>query len=255
MLALIKNLVKDSLFCISHPQIFSSTKHIFILGHMRSRSSVLSHIIGSNPEVIGYKELHLPYRNSTSLYKQRKRMIQEFQEPIKEKYLLDKLLQNHLVLTDKIIKSTDAKIIFLVREPIGTIKSIINMGYITGVAEYENPYKALEHYTTRLNGLHQYIQKYGNSAFFVDADELVTDADNILNKLTLWLKLETPLVKEYSKFKSTGKIGAGDPSDNISSGVLNKTVNNTEITLPNDIIEKGIEAYKNYNELVDKYRK
>ncbi|MDY7013544.1 MAG: sulfotransferase family protein, partial [Cyanobacteriota bacterium] len=34
---------------------------LFILSHMRSGSSLLTHILNSNPEIIGYGETHLQY--------------------------------------------------------------------------------------------------------------------------------------------------------------------------------------------------
>jgi hypothetical protein len=46
---------------------FSRTQYLFVISHMRSRSSLLSHILGSHPQVIGYSELHQSYQRWSDL--------------------------------------------------------------------------------------------------------------------------------------------------------------------------------------------
>ena len=44
---------------------------LFVLGHMRSKSSLLVHLLNSNPEVLGYGETHIGYTGRRSRGHQR----------------------------------------------------------------------------------------------------------------------------------------------------------------------------------------
>jgi hypothetical protein len=57
--------------------------------------------------------------------------------------------------------------IFLLREPEGTIKSIINMGNLIGNQDYKNPKWALNYYRDRLKTIEGYpsIIHYQNGLF------------------------------------------------------------------------------------------
>ena len=210
---------------------------------MRSRSSVLSHILGSHHKICGYSELHHSYYNSISLLKMRSRISEELQCKIKNKYLLDKLLHNKLVFSEELLRRVRPKIIFLLREPESTIKSIMNMGQITNIEWYKDPEKAMEYYCSRLSKLENYSKKMNGNYFFIDSDDLVEDTENILNTLSNWLNLEEPLKKKYSIFPHTGEAGYGDPSQNIRSGIIKKTESHSDIEIPLDILQKSTSCY------------
>ena len=61
----------SSRFIFSPLNIFFKPKYLFIFSHMRSRSSVLSHILGSNSQICGYSELQIPYIDKASIEKMR----------------------------------------------------------------------------------------------------------------------------------------------------------------------------------------
>jgi len=228
---------------VLNPQcIFAKTDYLFIFSHMRSRSSVLSHILGSHDKICGYSELHCSYQNSISLLKMRSKISEELQCKIKNKYLLDKLLHNELLFSEKVFKKAKPKIIFLLREPESTIKSIMNMGHITGIDWYKDPEKATDYYCSRLLKLEEYSKQIDDS-FFIDSNDLVEDTENLLNTLSNWLHLEKPLEKEYSIFSHTGEAGYGDPSQNIKSGIVKKTEGHPDIEIPLDILQKAISHY------------
>src|SRR5262245_13075611 len=44
-------------------RVRSMSSPLFVLSHMRSYSSLLSHVLGSHPEIDGYCETHLRYRS------------------------------------------------------------------------------------------------------------------------------------------------------------------------------------------------
>ena len=210
---------------------------------MRSRSTVLSHVLGSNPEICGYRELHVDYKGRAPFFKMKTVLYSELESNFKGKFLLDKLLHDNKHC-DSLLEMGNAKIIFLLRSPEDTIKSILSMWDMTG-KKMDDPYnKAMEYYCSRLNSLIQYAEKLKGNYYFVESDDLVQNTDEQLANLTKWLGLEIPLSKNYSSFKTTGKKMHGDPSDNIKSGVLQQTKKHTDIDVPEDILKKAEEAYQ-----------
>jgi len=209
---------------------------------MRSRSSLLSHILGSNEQICGYSELHYSYPKKSSLVKMHVELYQDLQCDFDNKYMLDKLLHNSMLLSDEVIEHTDAKLIFLLREPESTLKSIINMGDLTGESGYKNQQIAFEYYCGRLNRLLEYA-KQNNNVFFVDSDELVKQPEGILAELSTWLGLEQALTPNYSIFNRTGATGAGDPSTNIKEGKIIKTSKHENIELDQALLSEATTVY------------
>lgn len=218
-------------------------KYLFIFGHMRSRSSVLSHILGNNPQICGYCELHLDYIDQTSLDEMHKQLESELDCNLNRSYLLDKILGGQHEFSEKVINITKPKVIFLIREPESTLKSIINMGYVTGVKTDQNPELALNYYCSRLAQL-EALSKRFEDYLFLESDELIENSDACLNQLTQWLALTNPLKKDYTLFKNTGKPSYGDPTEKIKSGILKRTEGYPDIIIPSDLLRKGNEAYQ-----------
>ncbi|OQK15382.1 hypothetical protein AU255_18095 [Methyloprofundus sedimenti] len=232
-------------FSLNPENIFGSSKYIFMFSHMRSRSSVLSHVLGSNPDICGHSELHLPYKGRMSLWKMQIELFNDLKCSLKDKYLFDKILHD-FEFSEQVLEISKAKIIFLLRDPESTIKSIMNMGYITGIEWYKDPLQATNYYCSRLQQLEDLAQQTGGNYFFIESAELIDNTDYILEKLTQWLNLSEALDKRYSVFHNTGKTGrrGGDPSDNIKSGVLKKTPGYPDIQIPPDVLHTAESAYE-----------
>lgn len=204
---------------------------------MRSRSSVLSHILGSNPEICGYSELHLFYKNMIMLKKMKEELSSEHILS-KKQYLFDKILHN-FDFSDEIFTATNSKFIFLLRKPESSFKSIINMGYLTGVDWYKDPKQVVNYYISRLEGLEKLSEKAKDNYFFLESDDLIENTETTLHNLSNWLMLKQPLNTEYTIFKNTGKPKFGDPSDKIKSGKIIKTEEHKDIVLPQEILQQG----------------
>ncbi len=221
------------------------TRYLFVFSHMRSRSSVLSHILGSNAEVTGYTELQIPYDRRVDLIKMRKLLFQESKARLNNQYLLDKILHNKHTFSSQTFRIANPKAIFLLRSPKATIQSILNMNSATGVYYYSTPEDVLEYYCSRLMSLEFLATEMEGSYFFIESDELVKNTDEVLCKLTEWLQLRNPLSRHYSIFEKTGIPGFGDPLDNIRSGELKKTPELSNIKIPEKILQKAELAYEN----------
>tara|TARA_B100000809_G_C15082740_1_gene510256 strand:+ start:251 stop:1012 length:762 start_codon:yes stop_codon:yes gene_type:complete len=229
---------------VTNPEIlFCKKKYLFVVSHMRSRSSVLSHILGNNPEVCGYKELHQSYKGQMSLINMQIELAKDLKCQFRNKYLLDKIL-NNFTISDDILNKVKPKILFLLREPEDTIKSIINMGFKTGVERYKDPIKVTEYYCKRMHTMEILSYKAGDGNLFIQSKDLVESSKDTLKKISIWLNLEEPLKTTYTTFKDTGVMGFGDPLENIKSGVLQATSGYFNINIPEHLLSKANDSYK-----------
>ena len=228
-----------------NPQdVLCKTRNLFILSHMRSRSSVLSHVLGSNPEICGYRELQFSYLSKLSLIKMRAELSYDLQSSLKDKYLLDKVLHNYLKISQNILDSEDTKVLFLLREPKSTIQSITNLATLTGRTTYKDPEVAVSYYCDRLSGLKDFAKRLRHKYFFIESNDLIDKTDSVLASMSQWLALETPLNKEYSKFDKTGQHRHGDPSQNINAGVIKSTKGYPDTVIDSSLLSKAEEAYR-----------
>ncbi len=245
---------KKAFLLLKNPKLLRNDKsYIFVLGHMRARSSVFSHVLGSHPEILGYTELHRNYKSPSSLLKMRVDIYEEFGDNFDKKYILDKILHNGLDPSLKTLKAANPKLIFLLREPAGYAKSLVKLGERVGKKHYANPDFAVEHYILRVKELMRLADTYNEKFFFVESDSLINDTDTVLEKLSTFLELETPLSSDYKQFEKTGKRRFGDSSSNISSGKIQNTASSGELDVTPEAMPKAIEIYNQCKEHLEKH--
>jgi hypothetical protein len=91
-------------------------KTLFLLGHMRSCSSVLSHVLGSHPQINGYCETHTKYQTYFDLWKLRWRVRKLTGEQLKGEYVLDEVLHDYPIARS-ILDSRGTRAVVLIRRP------------------------------------------------------------------------------------------------------------------------------------------
>lgn len=232
----LKNL--QQFFCVN------KNKNIFLLSHMRSRSSVFSHVLGSNDEILGYGERQISYGSKFSLIRRNAKIVNNLQikTTICDKYIYDKILHNHLWISDDLLKNPNNHIIIMIRSPVESVQSILNMGIKINEEQYTKIDWVEKYYIDRLKKLEDYSNSIKGKFIFIESDNLVYSTDNILEELTDWLGLKVPLKSEYKTFNSTGKSGHGDPLENIHAGKIIRTKSH-DIEIPDEIKERLETAY------------
>ncbi len=218
------------------------SKYLFVLSHMRSRSSLLSHILGSNSEICGYSEMHRNYSGWLSLFALRASLWSEHRGSVRNKYLLDKLLFNREI-SDNVLEVYRPKVIFLLRNPSDSIRSLIKMGRSTRIEWHTNPEAVCQYYCASMQWLQTYAEKLRGNFFFIESDCLVENTSQLLEQLTIWLNLKEPLSPKYSFFKNTGLAWHGDPSDNIRYGTVKTTSKHTDVFVPSNLLDQAEMAY------------
>jgi len=238
--------VRKASSLITNPRLLlGRVNYLFILSHMRSRSTLLAHLLGSNRAIHGYRELQRSYTGSISLLKMRVELFNEFRfRSTVNTYLLDKLLHGKMKISVNVLESFSPKIIYLVREPRSTIKSIVAMGRQLDDLKLTSVNYASDYYCTRLRELQDFSRQADCDCFFIESDELISSPENRLAYLTQWLNLAEPLQQTYRKFNHTGEPIHGDPSAHIVTGKIRMTPENPDIEFQADKLREAEQLYQ-----------
>jgi hypothetical protein len=202
---------------IKRPYIFKPLKRILLVSHMRGNTSLFSHLLGSSNEIEGYYELHVSYRSYNDLMLQKLKYYTEHTVNTNATYFFDKVLHNHHDIKTTFVDNF--KIIIMVREPYSTISSIMKLYRERDAAHVLASLNgASQYYEDRLKKLKMYAVDLDQKFFFLKAEDLIDDTDELLEDISEWLSLRNKLTSEYKINKKTGVKGAGDSSMKMKSG-------------------------------------
>ena len=220
-------------------------EYVLLFGHMRSYSSVLCHILNSNPEISGYVEMHQSYTSNDDFVRLALQLRRLNRGRLQGRYLVDKLLHNEAAITPKMVRRPDVHALFVIREPIQTIRSTIAMGLKRETLDWKSqPDRVLRYYTRRLDGIVQTAKSKKTQSMFFEADQLLDNTDEVLSTLGSFLQLAEPLSTDYQTGELTGKRKYGDPSKYIRSGTIVKDRDDySHIELPATVIAKAEDAF------------
>jgi hypothetical protein len=209
-------------------------QYVFILAHMRSGSTLLSHILTTHPAFVGAGETHTTYRTPDDLVRLAPRtceLLREFN--LHGTYLVDKITMDQYLSDDVLSSLPIQKCVILIREPEGTLKSLMDRFKW-------NEKIALDHYTSRLQTLTRYGRVLQERALFVRYGDLVDHAKEALSALTVFFSVEPPFSEDYEKTRATGKMG--DPSENILRGRIFRTPGH-ELSISSEVMGEATRAF------------
>ena len=168
----IKSYIKYFPVVLKYPlSITHKKKYVFIISHIRSYSSLLSHILGSNKDINGYSELHYSYLNQFDSIKAKIQVMYTLGNSLDGKYILDKLLHNENQISESFLQDNNVKLIFLLRNPIDTYKSQINLGLkITGSKKHIDPINVHDYYINRLEMLEKQAKLLNTDKIFIESE-------------------------------------------------------------------------------------
>jgi len=184
---------------------------VFLIGHMRCGSTALSNVLCSRPDISGYGETHVPYKDNagpgTLVLNQIRQKIWKPQA----KHLFDKLLHNELdgYPPDDFFR---ARAIFVTRSPTTTIPSIVNLFQKIGSPQFSTIEEAGAYYMERLLHMKTLWNRFPKERrHAVTYENLTQTPDEILKGISDFLALAAPLRNHYAENKMNGVKGAGDP--------------------------------------------
>lgn len=187
------------------------------MGHMRSRSSLLAHILLNDENMYGIGESNKTYKNKIYLIKMRMKVRLYSRIFIPTKFIfVDQINHNRKTPSSHLIRSF-GKIIFLARTPEESFESIRNL---TKQFYKEWSHDQIEeYYLSRLRYLVRLKMSAPNS-ISINSEFLISKTDECLKELSVFLNLKTQLSTTYKVRKYTGING--DPSMVIKTGKVVK---------------------------------
>ena len=209
--------------------------YLFLLATMRSGSSLLSSILCSHPEILGYGETHVVYDEAEKLRELMARVHRAHGEQIPARYVLDKLLHDGLIRDPEALKGIDLTCVFLLREPRRTIESIVHQ--LDSTLD-----DAFDYYRGRLLNLERYARAFPGSAFLT-YEGLIADPEGTLTRLTAFLGLSSPLSPEYRLQPLHDQKGVGDRSGRLAAGRILSEAREIRVSLPEERVAEAEAGY------------
>jgi hypothetical protein len=226
--------------------VLSPKKNIFLLSHMRAFTSLFGHIMGSNPEICGYYEMHMGYYGWKSLIRQRLLYFSQEDPKPHFSYMFDKVLHNEHEVSSTVLNRPRTKVIFCLRHPRDVIPSILNLYHrVDPTHELNSEAVATEYYIQRLANLDKMAASIQQDFFYLDAETLKSNTDEALYLLSDWLELKTRLTPNYQIQRNTSRKRFGDSSERLRTGrVMHDDSDYQNFTLNEDLQNKAADGYE-----------
>jgi hypothetical protein len=211
---------------------------VFILGHMRSGSTLLTHLLCTSEEIVGYGETHTNYRRRSDLAKLLCSVrVNTTLNPLKYRYVLEKIVSTQHPICRSVLTDQRIRYVFLIREPLGSLASIVNMRQHFHPDETHSQVVAFatQHYTERLGQLRRFAEIIDDpqKCLMVTHQQVLNDTTVTFTALERFLDLRSPLREEYDVMATTGKPGVGDPFPNIRLGKIHRSLPKKHVDLSN----------------------
>lgn len=239
---------------LKKPHLLMPKKHIILMSHMRANTTLLGHIFGSHPDMSGYYEHHIGYYSWKSLIRQKIKFSYENPyEPV-TKFYFDKILHNERPVSEKVWDMNNVSLLFMLRKPERTIKSIIKLYQrIEPNHKLVSTKFAAEYYINRLCEISTIAKSYSEKkkVFYLDSEVIVENTEKSLEEISNWFSLNPKLCSEYKLFELSGKVRHGDSSENIKNGYVNKNKTSYEdIEIEKELLEMCLIAYERNREII-----
>jgi hypothetical protein len=230
----------------------SACRYLFLLSHMRSYSSLLSHVLGSSAEIDGYGETHIKYKHRIDLWRLRRDVRRSIDGRLTGRIVLDKILHNNIRAPDLLIAEHCVHALIFLRQPESALRSIITLAQVINPgAGLGDPHSACDYYVSRLHRLRADGERLGQRALYFDAERIVNEPVLLLRGIQRWLQLERPLRPVYQVSKRTGEEGFGDPLHNIHAGRILSASQSTldgSLCIPSSVMDEAQAAYRRCRE-------
>ena len=223
----------------------------FILGHMRSGSTLLLHILASHPEILAGGERNKTYRDLADLQSLIVDVcLQEGRLPLRCIHVVDQINHNNMTPSWEVLNHYALKRIFLLRRPTATIASIVRtFEPIYGNWPVE---RAARYYIDRVSNLGTLAQAASDPerSLFCRYEDLIRNPEHTLSAVQRFFGLSTALSTEYRLQKYTG--GRGDPSPRVRSGRILPESPITDFDIPELLFREATDTYESSVDVLKK---
>ena len=183
-------------YVLLRTQVFNHQfKHIIIVCPARTGSTLVSHLVGGHPEIGGYGEWHVSYTSKEDLLYLVSRNSWFFRDfGLKSKFHMDKVVHNYLHISPEILSSDKVFFIFLLRNPLDTLASMLKLWFNCTEESIQ------KYYCQRIGLMTDYAELINSKdrAFFLSYDALLENSSQVLSNLQNFLGLDIPFSEKYS---------------------------------------------------------
>ena len=202
------------------PFLEGDRRMLFVLGHMRTGSSLLLHILASHRNIVGYGETHNVYTRTAdfgataaNVYRSLRRL------PGNEAYLLDKVLHKYQIARTEVLRHPSVRVIFMIRRPDTALSSMVRNEVVAGAED------ACRHYAQQVEWVHRLseilpVERWTCTTY----SEFTQESDSVLRRIESFLELSAPLSERYDTNRHTGTRGVGDSSPHIEAGYIKRNI-------------------------------
>lgn len=226
---------------------------VLIMGHMRSGSTLLLHILLTNPRLIGCGERNAAYSSHLDLDNLEIEARIAQRAPFRRvRYAVDQINHDQFTPSCDFLKDERVLVIFLIRDPPSTIHSILELTrtFYGGAWTVES---TVDYYCRRLRTLTERAAgiEGKQKAMALSYDALVDDTPTVLRGLETFLGLDARLREQYAIQRFTGK--RGDPSEKIHAGHIVRRRVEPRNQIPPHELERATKAYLAYQNAIDSF--
>ena len=190
-------------------------KWLFLIGHMRSGSSLLLHLLINHPDLLGHGESNSTYNQTNNLHILELKSRWTHHSFFKNyEYFVDQINHNQFTPNFHLLNQAPVSFIFLIREPFATVSSLLRLSE----QFYKNKWTvsmAIDYYCERMKGMAKLYQAIDNQSQIsaVRYEHLISHPERALKNIQVNLNLQTAFSTTYDIYKFTGK--KGDPGTSI----------------------------------------
>jgi len=247
---MLKTLLGRGLFRLWKRAVGAEWHYVFILGHMRSGSTLLNHLLMSHPSFVGLGERNSIYRAPGDL--ERLAMHAHFEHRLvaPRKFVIDQINHSRMTPDTALLEADNVSLVFLIREPAQTLNSLFEfLGRHYGMSEEE----AYQYYVQRLEGLAAIARAVATPerSLYLTYDDLVRRDHEVRASLTSFFGLDPPLAATYRTFPFTGI--RGDPSERIASGVISPPIAREPPDIPRQTMESVDQSWAETSHILQRF--
>jgi hypothetical protein len=217
---------------------------LLLLGHMRSGSTLLLHLLMTNPEVSALGERGAVYASRADLACLAIASRIARRSPFRRlRYVADQVNHNQLTPNSRLLQDLRIRILFLLRRPELTIASILEL-YRTHYRQAWSASQAVDYYVERLGALRELGGSLASPicAALIPYETLTDSPQQTLEALRLFLGLQQGFTQTYTTYSFTGKYG--DPGPNIVAGRIIRKAPTTQVHLDESELGRATRAYE-----------
>jgi hypothetical protein len=226
---------------------------LLLLGHMRSGSTLLLHLLLTNPEISAIGERGAVYASKADFARLAivTRIVRGL--PFRRlRYVVDQVNHSRLTPASSLLEDPRVKVLFILRHPEASIASILEL-YRTYYPEPWSPARALDYYVERLEALTKLGEALPTTACgaLVPYEYLTESPTETLEALRIFLGLSSGFSQTYDTYSFTGSYG--DPGPKIALGRVVRPERETDISLARIDITRAEEAYRKCQSALARY--